>query len=151
MKRGKGATSFFLDAQEQLTRWSLVRSGRIWNSSKLSCMSSLPASMKWIRSRTAEKKWQHRFSYYKLWVFFFRRSRPANSAVGCPIWLNFELLRAPMDAIITCKYKKNWMKKSEKKWQHRFSIINLWELSVAMETRVLIRSDPKAVAAFPPS
>ena len=141
-----------LDAQEQLTLWSLVRSGRIWNSSKLSCMSSLPASMKWIRSRTAEKKWQHRFSYYKLWVIFFRRSRPANSAVGCPIWLNFEVLRAPMHAIITCKYKKNWMKKKLRKSGNTvFSIINLWELSVAMETRVLIRSGPKALVAFPPS
>ena len=28
-------------------------------------MLSLPASMKWIRSRIAEKKWQHHFSHYK--------------------------------------------------------------------------------------
>ena len=58
----------FLDAQGKLTMWSLirsgqiskssklwgffhtlVRSGRISNSSELSCMSSLPASMKRIR------------------------------------------------------------------------------------------------------
>ena len=38
----------FLDAQEQLTLWSLIGSGRISNSSKLLCMSSLPASMKRI-------------------------------------------------------------------------------------------------------
>ena len=31
-----------------------------------------------------------------------------------------------------------------------FSIITLWELSVAMETRVLIRSGTKPNAAFPP-
>ena len=31
-----------------------------------------------------------------------------------------------------------------------FSIINLWELSVAMETRVLIRSGLKPNAANPP-
>ena len=30
-----------------------------------------------------------------------------------------------------------------------FSIITLWELSVVMETRVLIRSDPKPNAVFP--
>ena len=30
-----------------------------------------------------------------------------------------------------------------------FSIITLWELSFAMETRVLIRSGPKPNAAFP--
>ena len=34
-------------------------------SSKLSCMLSLPASMKRIRSRKAEKKWRQRFSHYK--------------------------------------------------------------------------------------
>ena len=38
----------FLDAQEQLTLWSLIGSGRISTSSKLLCMSSLPASMKRI-------------------------------------------------------------------------------------------------------
>ena len=32
-----------------------------------------------------------------------------------------------------------------------FAIITLWELSVAMETRVLIQSGPKPYAAFPPS
>ena len=41
----------------------------------------MPASMKRIRSKTAEKKWQHRFSHYGLLLFFFRRSKAANSAV----------------------------------------------------------------------
>ena len=46
--------------------WKPVfRSGGISNSSKLSCMLSLPASMKRIRLRTAEKKWRHHFSHYK--------------------------------------------------------------------------------------
>ena len=31
-----------------------------------------------------------------------------------------------------------------------FPIITLWELSVAMDTRVAIRSGPKPNAAFPP-
>ena len=43
---------------------SVVGSGQISNSSKLLCMSSLPVSMKWIPSRTTEKKWQHLFSKY---------------------------------------------------------------------------------------
>ena len=43
---------------------------------------------------------------------FFRRSRAVNSAVGCPIWLNFELFRAPMHIIVTCKYQKDQMKNS---------------------------------------
>ena len=38
--------------------------GQISNSYKLSCMPSLPVSMKRIHSRTNEKKWQHRFSNY---------------------------------------------------------------------------------------
>ena len=61
------ATSFFFYAQGQVSMWSGVGSGRILNSSKLLdlCMSSLPASMKRIRSETAEKKWQHHFSHYK--------------------------------------------------------------------------------------
>ena len=96
----------FLDAQEQLTLWSLIRSDWISNSSKLSCMLSLPASMKRIQSRTAEKNRRHRFSHYKP----IRRSRAANSAVG-PIRPNFKLFRALMHVIITCKYKKEWMKK----------------------------------------
>ena len=54
-----------LDAQEQLTMSSLIRSGLISNSSKLICMSSFSASMKIICLRIAEKKWQHHFSHYK--------------------------------------------------------------------------------------
>ena len=46
--REKGATSDFLDAQGQLTPKSVVESGRNSNSSKLLCMSSLPASIKRI-------------------------------------------------------------------------------------------------------
>ena len=41
----------FPDAQGQLTSQSLVRSGRISNSSEMLYMSSLPASMKKIRSK----------------------------------------------------------------------------------------------------
>ena len=62
----------FLDAQGQETLWSRVRSGRISNSSKHLCMKSLPASMKRIRSETAEKKWQHRFPIISLWGFFLK-------------------------------------------------------------------------------
>ena len=51
----------FLDAQGQLTPWSVVRSGRNSNSSDILCMSSLPASIKKIGSKTAEKRWRHRF------------------------------------------------------------------------------------------
>ena len=45
-----------------------------------------------------------------------------------------------MHAIVTCKRKIG---------DTVFLNITLWELSVAMETRVLIRSGPKPNAAFP--
>ena len=45
---------------------SVVGSGRISNSSKLLCMSSLPVSMKMIPSRTTEKKGQHLFQIITL-------------------------------------------------------------------------------------
>ena len=43
----------------------MLGSSRISNSSKLSCMLSLPASMKRTRLKTAKKKWRHHFSHYK--------------------------------------------------------------------------------------
>ena len=55
----------FLDAQGQLTPWSEVRSGRNSNSSKILCMSSLPASIKRIGSKSTDKRWRHRFPNYK--------------------------------------------------------------------------------------
>ena len=36
-------------------------------------------------------------------------------------------------------------------WTQHFPIITLWELSVAMDTKVPIRSGPKPNAAFPPT
>ena len=45
-----------------------VVSGPIWpnlNLSKILCMSSLPASLKRIGSKTTENRWRHRFPHYK--------------------------------------------------------------------------------------
>ena len=44
----------FLDAQGQITLEAVVVSGRNLNSSKLSCMSSLPARMRVIESKMKE-------------------------------------------------------------------------------------------------
>ena len=90
-------------------------SSRISNSSKLSCMLSLPANIKRIQLRIAEKKWRHRLSHYEPIGIFFRRSRAANSAIGGPIRLKFELVRALMHVIVTCKYEKERMKNSREK------------------------------------
>ena len=54
----------FSEDQGQLTPQSMVQSGQNSNLSKLSRMSSLPASMKRIGWKTAQKKWRHRFLNY---------------------------------------------------------------------------------------
>ena len=109
-KREKVKSSIF---RPYLLPWKpVVRSSQNLNSSKLSCMLSLSASMKRIRSRTDEKKWRHPFPIISLWVFFFRRSRAANSAVGGPIRLKFKLVQALMHVIVTCNYEKERKKNS---------------------------------------
>ena len=81
----------FSDAQGQITLESVVVSGRNLNSSKLSCMSSLPARMRMIESKMKELECSQDYSHYKSGDFS-RRSRAANSAVLGLIWPNFELV-----------------------------------------------------------
>ena len=90
----------FLAAQEQLTLWSLIRSGQISKSSQL-------------------------------WGFF-HKLRGAYSAGSSQIWPNFELLRALMHVIITCKYEKDQIINSREKVATPF--FTIITLSVAMET-----------------
>ena len=54
----------FPEAQGQLTPQSLVRSGRISNSSEMLWMFSLPASMKKIRSKMKAPEWTKHFLHY---------------------------------------------------------------------------------------
>ena len=81
----------------------VVGSGRNSNSSKILCMSSLPASLKRIGSTAKKKKWWHRI---------FRRSRAANSIVSGGIWPKFKLIQNFMHVLITCKYEKDPIKSS---------------------------------------
>ena len=55
----------FSDAQGKITLESVVVSGRNWNTSKLSCMSSLPTRMKLIHTKMKELEWSQDFSHYK--------------------------------------------------------------------------------------
>ena len=55
----------FSDAQGQITLELVVVSGRNLNSSKLSCMSSLPAKMRMINSKMKELECSQDFSHYK--------------------------------------------------------------------------------------
>ena len=55
----------FSDVQGQLTLVLVVVSGRNLNSSKLSCMSSLPAIMRLIKLKMKELECSQNFSHYK--------------------------------------------------------------------------------------
>ena len=123
----------------------MVRSSKISNSSKLLCMLSLSASMKRIRSRTAVKKSRHRFPIISLWGFF-RHSSTANSAVSGPIRRKFELVRAVMHVIITCKYEKDQKKNSPEKVETPF--LPIITLSVTMETSGWIWPNFKLIQAL---
>ena len=57
--------SNFSDAQGQITLVSVSVSGRNLNTSKLSCMSSLPARMSMIDSKMKELECSQDFSHYK--------------------------------------------------------------------------------------
>ena len=55
----------FSDAQGQITMESVAVSGQNLNSSKLSCMSWLPARMRMIESKMKELECSQDFSHYK--------------------------------------------------------------------------------------
>ena len=109
----KGARVFttlyinFSDAQGQVTLELVVVSSKYWNSSKLSCMSSLPTRMKLIHTKMKQLERSQDFSHYKYMGIFFRRSRAANSAVLGRIWPKFELVRDLMVVLVTCKYEED--------------------------------------------
>ena len=58
------STGIFPEAQGQLSQQSLVRSGRISNSSEMLWMFLLPASMKTIRSKIKALEWTQHFPHY---------------------------------------------------------------------------------------
>ena len=114
--RNRGARVFttlcinFSDVQGQITLVLVVVFGRNLNSSKLSCMSSLPVRMRLIKSKMKELECSQDFSHYKSMGIFFRRSRAANSGVLGPIGPNFELFRDVMDVLISCQYEEDPIK-----------------------------------------
>ena len=102
--------------------------------------------------RTAEKKWRHRFSHYKPMGIFSDVQGQLTPQSVVPAGRNSNSSELSCMLSLPASMKRIGWKNCEKKWRHRFSQLQpLWELSVAMETRVLIRSDPKPNAAFPPT
>ena len=92
---------FFPDAQGQLTPQSTVRSGQISNSVETLWLSSLPATMKKIRSKIEALECSQQF---------FRRARADNSGEGSGIWLKFKLVQAFMHVLVTCKNEEDLIK-----------------------------------------
>ena len=85
-----------------------------WNSSKLLCLSWLPATLMMIRSKMNELAWRHQFPIISLRENFWT-SRAANSVVSGPIWPKFELIPDFMHVLVTCKYKKDRIKNNREK------------------------------------
>ena len=110
----------FLEAQGQLTLWSMVGSGRMSNSSKLSCMLSLPASMKSTRSRTAEKNRRHRFSHYKPMGICSDLEGQLTPQSVVQSGRNSNSSELSCMSSLPASIKRNGWKTAEKKWRHRF-------------------------------
>ena len=93
--------SNFSYAQGQITLVLVSVSGRNLNSSKLSCMSLLPARMRMIDSKMKELEWSQDFSHYKSMGIF-----PDAQGQLTPQ----SLVRYIMDVLVTCKYEEDPIK-----------------------------------------
>ena len=135
----------FSEAQGRLTLQSGVKFGRNSNPSKILWLSSFPAKMKLIQSKMKALECLKHFSLYKSMGIFSDTS--TNSGRIEP---NFQLIGNFMVLRLTSN-EEDLIINEVARVLIRFSpIITQWELSVAIETRVLIRSGSKHNAAFPP-
>ena len=85
-------------------------SGRKLNSSKLSCMSSLPARMRMIESKMKELKCSQDYSHNKSMGIFpdaQGQLTPQSLVRSGPI---SEIVRDVMDVLVTCKYEEDPIK-----------------------------------------
>ena len=103
----------------------MVQSGRKSNSSEILCISSLPASIKWIGSKTTKKRWRHHNMSIENLIrpqghvtpkWLIRSSQ--NSNLSEILWLSW--LPASLTKILS--------KMNELAWRHHFPIISLWEI-----------------------
>ena len=93
--------SNFSDTQGQITLVSVSVSGQNFNSSKLSCMSSLPARMRMIESKMKELECSQDFSHYMSMGIF-----PDAQGQLTPQ----SLVQAVKDVLVTCKYEEDPIK-----------------------------------------
>ena len=109
----------------------------------------LPVSMKSIRSKTAEKKWQHRFPHYKSMGIYSNAQGQLTPQSGVGSGLTSNSSEISRMSLLPASIKRSDLKQPRKSGNTVSPIITVWELSVAMETRVLIKSGPKPNAALP--
>ena len=82
----------------------MVRSGRNSNSSEILCMSSLPASIKRIGSKTTENKWRHHFPHYESMGAFCSHGNQSFDPI-CP--KTFRSL-SPNSMMLHIKFDQDW-------------------------------------------
>ena len=99
---------------------TMKTSGRIWPNFKLiQALMYLIITCKYEKDPIKNSREKIETSFFPLYALpygdFFRLSRAANSTVSGPIRPTFELIRALMHVIVTCKYEKERMKNSREK------------------------------------
>ena len=99
----------FSDTQGQRTLELVVVSGRNLNSSKLSCMSSLPARMRMIDSKMKELECSQDFSHYKSMGIFPDAQGQLTPQSLVPSG-RISNLSDVMDVLVTCKYEEDAIK-----------------------------------------
>ena len=103
---------------------TMETSGSIWPNFKLiQALMNVINTCKYKKDLIKNSREKVETSFFRLKAYgdFFRRSRAANSLVGGPIRLKFELTRALMHVFVTCKYEKDRMKNSREKVETPFS------------------------------
>ena len=125
----------------------------IWPNFKLiQALMYVIITCKYVRfqSRTAAKKWRHHFSHYKPMGIFSDVQGQFTPQSVVPAGRNSNSSELSCMSSLPARMKKIREKQLRKSGDTVFSIITLWELSVATETRVLIQYGEKLNAAFPP-
>ena len=140
----------FSDAQGQITLESVAVSGRNLNSSKLSCMSSLPARMRMIDSKMKELECSRDFSHYKSMGIFpdaEGQLTPQSLVRSGRISNLFEMLCM---FLLPASMKKIQSKMKALECSQHFPHYNPMGAIRCHGHQIPIRSGPKPNAAFPP-
>ena len=85
-----------------LPKFQLVQNS---NSSEILCMSSLPASIKRIGSKTTEKRWRHHFPHYKSMGAFCCNGNQSFDPI-CPKTL---CCLCPTPIMLHIKFDQDWL------------------------------------------